>query len=137
MVKGFFIILGLAVLLYVFLTAPFMVECIRADGRHLIEIVGSDPCNVSHNSTHYLGVLGTDRQAITDPSESERPCTDRYASGPSYTRQSLYHTLSLKLFLVACDSARCADVIDHNHNGIGKEQRVRSSASSAKPYLRI
>ena len=137
MAKGFFTFLGLAVLLWVFLTAPFMVECIRGDGRRLVEIVGNDPCNVSHGSTHNFEVRGTDAQTITDPSESERPCTDRYSTGPSYTRQTLYHNISLKLFLVLSDSVRCADAIDHNYNEIGKVQRLYSSASSVKPYLRI
>ena len=137
MAKRVFSLLGVAALMSVFLTEPCMVECVRADGQRFMEIIGRDPCNISHGSTHYLGARGAGAEMIAGLSKSENPCSDRFSQNPRFTRQSFYRSVSLKLFLVECDTARFVEVIDKNKDPVFKEPPLQTAASSNKLNLRI
>jgi len=102
-----------------------------------MEFIGSDPCNISQGSTHYLGTRGAGAEIIAGLSKSGNPCADRFSHNPRYTRQSFYRNVSLKLFLVECDTARFVEVIDNNKDPVFKEPPLQNAASSNKLYLRI
>ena len=135
--KRLFALLVLTVLLYVFLASPLMVECIRTDGRHLIEIVGFDPCYVSHDAIHSPEVPGAEVTAIAVQSESEGSCTDRFFENPRYTRQSLHRIISSRLIFIECEWTSDARIIDCDYEPIRNDPPSRSSMSTPKLNLRI
>jgi hypothetical protein len=89
MVRIITTLLGCLILLHAFSTAPFMVECVGADGRRFIEIVGDDPCRTSHDAMHSLEAQIGDVNSIEKLPDSHNRCSDRFLNNPDYVRQSL------------------------------------------------
>ena len=137
MANRFITTLGLLSLLYVFLTVPFMVECIRTDGQRLIEIIGSDPCNEFGVSFHHPETSCANEQIISVESVSGSVCIDRFTDNPTCTRQATYRNTTLKLFLVQCESAQWSAAIHCSYNPIPAEPPSYGSVSILNLNLRI
>lgn len=137
MLKRSFSLLVVTVLLYMFLASPLMVECIRTDGRHLIEIVGFDPCYVSHDAIHSPEIPGAEITTVADQSEFEGPCTDRFFENPRYIRQSLNRSISSRMIFIECGWTQDSGIIDYGYVLIRDDQPSRSLVSTPKLNLRI
>ena len=97
MVRNIANLLGCFILLHAFSTAPFMVECVGADGRRFIEIVGDDPCRTSHGAMHSLEAQTGDVNSIEKLPDSHNRCSDRFLNNPDYARQSIRTAICLSM----------------------------------------
>jgi hypothetical protein len=57
-------------------TSPLLVECVRADGHSIIELIGQDPCRLAAGGCEADEAAASSRAGLGKTLEKSEPCVD-------------------------------------------------------------
>lgn len=78
------------VFLHALVAHPLLVECIQADGKYFLEIMGCDPCHGLFGVTPVNAGPDVDAAAVAAIRNGTDPCLDLFLDGPGGTRISAH-----------------------------------------------